>query len=49
MDNATGIWNRSGIHLFRTVEEMERSTMEVLSRKVMRVVSKLVSVLLVLR
>ncbi|KAJ1531866.1 hypothetical protein ONE63_000515 [Megalurothrips usitatus] len=40
-DNATGIWNRSGIHLFRSVEEMERSTMELLSKKELRVVSKL--------
>ncbi|KAK3919445.1 Glutamate receptor ionotropic, kainate 2 [Frankliniella fusca] len=40
-DNATGTWNSSGIHLFRSVEEMERSTKELLSKKVMRVVSKL--------
>ncbi|KAE8737789.1 hypothetical protein FOCC_FOCC016738, partial [Frankliniella occidentalis] len=40
-DNATGTWNRSGIHLYRTVEEMERFTKELLSKKVMRVVSKL--------
>ncbi|XP_034239452.1 glutamate receptor ionotropic, kainate 2-like [Thrips palmi] len=40
-DNATGVWNRSGIHLFRSVEEMTRSTMELLSKKEMRVVSRL--------
>ncbi|KAK3931587.1 Glutamate receptor ionotropic, kainate 2 [Frankliniella fusca] len=40
-NNATGVWNASGIHLFRSVEEMERSTKEMLQKKVMRVVSKI--------
>ncbi|KAJ1532308.1 hypothetical protein ONE63_000916 [Megalurothrips usitatus] len=39
-NNATGIWNMTGIHLFRSVEEMERSDKERLSKKMMRVVSR---------
>ncbi|XP_034244808.1 glutamate receptor ionotropic, kainate 2-like isoform X2 [Thrips palmi] len=37
----TGVWNMSGIHLFRSVEEMERDTKEQLSKRTLRVVSKL--------
>ncbi|XP_034252798.1 glutamate receptor ionotropic, kainate 2-like isoform X1 [Thrips palmi] len=40
-NNATGTWNMTGIHLFRSVEEMERSEKQKLSKKLMRVVSRL--------
>ncbi|KAJ1521640.1 hypothetical protein ONE63_003287 [Megalurothrips usitatus] len=41
LGNATGVWNASGVHLFRSVEEMETATKEMLAKKVMRVVSKI--------
>ncbi|KAE8743142.1 hypothetical protein FOCC_FOCC011235 [Frankliniella occidentalis] len=40
-NSATGIWNMTGIHLFRSVEEMERSEKQKLSKKFMRVVSRI--------
>ena len=44
-NTATGIWNMTGIHLFRSVEEMEKSEKDKLSKKLMRVVSRIVSIL----
>ncbi|KAE8746480.1 hypothetical protein FOCC_FOCC006845 [Frankliniella occidentalis] len=40
-NNATGTWNASGIHLFRSVEDMERSVRDMLSRRLIKVASRL--------